>query len=64
MNPTQAPRREPELAHELGRAKATIAQLRYVLLHAPPRQSVTDQRYWDWLTLRDKALNGTFVIPA
>lgn len=45
---------------ELERAKAQIAKLRYALNHAPPKQSITDQRYWAWLSnYRDKALDGS-----
>ena len=58
MNPTQAPRREPELAHENAVLKATIAKLRQVLLKAPPRQAINDQRFWDWCKLRDEAMKA------
>jgi len=56
MTTPQAPPRDKELEA----AKSQIAKLRYALEHAPPKQSVSDQRYWAWITTYCiPALNGT-----
>ena len=53
---------EPFRDPELEALKTTITRLRYALQQAPPKQQITDDRYWAWLLIRDQALKGTLVI--